>query len=337
MWQADWSMLAPLVVLVIILYPAPSGPTLAAFEQAARQLMGTSAELRTQHLEEPISDDEALALGGDADGVVQLEWNANGEEVRLRSYLSRERRWLERRISFSQTDPDYDRGRLLGLLVGSMFTRIPAEERQPAQPEPQRLGSSPERAAAAQPPLVVAQDTGSPPEPARSGRAGMALEFSALATSGFGASGDALGARAALSFKTWRRLRLRCTFALRTGEIPEAESTTTSGLASVGLDLPLLPTGGAWNLRVRADLLGGWLSATHFSSDDPTPVRRVREQFGGDLLAVFDLRITDTLGVFASGGVESMLGATDFYTHGQRVTTIPRALGLFELGVRTAF
>ncbi len=341
-------MLATLLVLVVFLTPHPSPTTMEGFEDAALQLMAEGTGLTIKLRDGDFDDAEAMALGPHSDGIVQLRWSADGHEVSLRAYFSRDERWVERRVAFKADDPEYDRGRLVGFVVASMFVGlVEADEQQdPAPPEAplandtkveEELGP----ATSAQRAVVEAPLRRSGPDPIIDGtrimRGRHALEFSGIATKGFSDNADTWGARVAVNWKLQDWLYLRPTVAVRVGEMPEAEATSNSGLLGLGLGLPLLPSRSGLNVELRATVVGGWLAVTHFSGDDPKPVRQVREQVGAELLATLRFGMTDTVGMFASAGAEAMVGRTDVYTDGQLVSRIPRTRGLVELGVRTEF
>ncbi len=338
-------MLASLMVLVVFLTPHPSDPLLQGFEDAALQLMAEGTGLTVKLRDGELGDAGALALGPGADGIVQLWCSESTDTVRLRAYFARDQRWVERQVSFEAGDPEYDRGRVLGFVVASMFVGLPeVDDPEPIPPEPP--APEPEEVAPRTAPTSAPVVPSAPAASERDATSYVgaakpfdrrALEFTGLATMGLGGDADTLGARAALAWRVGERLFIRPSFALRLGDLPAAEATTNSGLVGLGATVPLLPADSALNVELRADLLGGWLAVTHFSDDDPEPVRLLREQFGADLMLALRFGITKTAAVFASTGMEAMLGATDVYTRGELATTIPRLRSLVEFGARTEF
>ncbi len=348
----DFPMLSPLVLIVLVLAPPPPPAVQDAFEVAATEVLGDELQLRVEQLDSAPSDDAVLARLGDAAGIVELSWSDAPGRVVVHCYLAEQQRWLRREISFDASDPLQDRGRLLGFAVASMFAGDPIDAGDaPSSGASEVLAPDPPPPAqAAQAATAAAERQATNPDqpPRATPRTDSAvtsrrdlgersLEFAGIGSFGIGGTarglGAGLGLRVAIASPVWARAGLSA----RTGEIPRADASTLTALAGAGLGVDLTPRRSTLSLSVRTDLLAGWFTVSHFSDDDSDPTRQGRALVGADLLATATYPFADTAAVSGSVGLESMLGSTEIFTHGERVATVPILRGIAEIGLRTEF
>jgi hypothetical protein len=316
------------VALVVLLAAAQiSEPTATALERAARDVLGADASIDLLQQEAPLSDEAALAQARDADGVVEVSWDEEQRTAQLHCYLARDRRWLDRTITFDRDDADSERGRLLGFAIGSMLVADRPEEALVS------AGPVPEPVPAAAPRL----DTRTPaPAPALPSRW---LEVGGSVTTALQGSADALGFALGLRFRIGSPFRLQTGLEGSFGEIEEAQATRLFVSGRLGLAWQPYETNnlGDVGLAFRAEGFVGWLAVTHLSEDDPEPDRQSRVLGGARGLVELDVGLSHSASIFGGFGSVVVAGRTDVYTHGTLAATIPVLWLTAELGVRTAF
>jgi hypothetical protein len=311
-----------------------------AFEQAARRVLGSEANLKFEVAASDPPDQESVARATAVDGVVELSFTPADNKARVHCYVAKEQRWLDREISFGERRASLqietvERGRLLGFAVASMFSGDTQAEPATAAP----ATAAPPPAVAAPLPAVQApardSERSSPPE--RNDRGTRSIEFAGIVSSGLNGKAAGLGASAALRLALTGPLWARTFVAGRAGNIPQAQASTRTALLGAGVALALLPARQAFELGARVDAFASYFDASHLSEDDIDPDRRSRWLAGGDLLAEGGVRIAGGAGVLLAVGVEAMLGKTDIYTHGNRVAVVPPLRAVAEFGFRTRF
>jgi hypothetical protein len=87
-------------------------------------------------------------------------------------------------------------------------------------------------------------------------------------------------------------------------------------------------------LGLRADALLVEQSLSHFSGDDPAPVRRGHILPGADLLAEAELRISAGASLVFSAGAEVVFGRAEVFVRGIRVAVLPPLRVVAEGGLR---
>jgi hypothetical protein len=317
------------VVLVVLLTAsAISDPTASALERAARDVLGNDATISVVSQAAPLTDEAAIARAGNADGVVEVSWDAEHRTAELHCYLARERRWLDRTITFDREDADPERGRLLGFAIGSML--VPEGRAEPdneARPLP--LPESPRADVRVDvPPLLPSR-----PPPSRW------LEAGGIATTGVGGSAGALGVSLGFRVLLWPSFRLALGAQGLFGEIEQAQATSRTVSGSLGMTWqPLEPaSAGDFGLALRMDLVGGWLEVSHLSEDDAAADRQSRFIGGGRAFVELALGLSESACVYGALGPLVVAGRTELYTHGNQVASIPPVWLTAEIGVRTAF
>lgn len=308
----------------------------SAFDRAVQRVLGTDTRIQSQLVTRDPSDAESAAMSQGVDGVVELSFTPEGQKARLHCYVSRERRWFDREITFGESrgspqSEASERGRLLGFAVATMYAseteRDPAPSLQPVKAE--------SRPSSVEAPRAPSQDR--LPRRSHDDAGRRTVEFGAIVSSGIRGMASGLGAsvgfRLGLAGPVWGRLFV----AGRSGNIPEAQASTRTALLGGGLALALLPKSSAFELGARVDGFASYFDASHLSEDDVEPDLRSRWQAGGDLMAEGGVRITQGAGVFVGAGLEAVLGKTDIYTHHNLVAVVPSFRATAELQFRTQF
>ena len=333
-------MLLAASIIVIVIAQRADDPQRIAFERAARGVLGDEGKIEfvSAPSDPPDADSERRAREA-TDGVVELSWSKDGSSAHLHCYLRRERRWVDRDISFgsepsgTQRDAE-ERGRLLGFATAGMFaedvsTPQTAEEAPSQPPTTSRLPTA-------------APEGGSSPA-LRYGSAASTplrrnLEFAGLGSTGFGGTASGVGAAAGFRWRWTERFWTRTFVAGRVGSIPVAQATTRSVQLGVGVAFAALASSSTpWRAGARVDGFVNYFEASHLSEDDVKPDVRSRWSPGTDALLEAGFCFTPNIGIFAALGVEVLLGRTEIYTHGNRVAVVPPLRGVGELGFRADF
>jgi hypothetical protein len=313
---------------------------MSAFRQAAQRVLGGDAQLRTLDVNSDPSDDAAVTNSYETDGVVELSFSPQGQRASLHCYLAREKRWLDREISFgdrpgSARSEITERGRLLGFAVATMYAsdaNDATHEQEPPSAPPVKA-PTPEVAPSIATRRAMLPESAAVPER----RARRVAEFAAVMSTGLEGTASGLGAsagfRLGLTGPVWARLFI----AGRSGNVPAAQASTRTALMGGGVAFAFLPDSAAFELGTRLDVFASYFDVSHLSEDDIAPDRRSRWQGGGDLVAEGGWRITRNAGAFLGAGIEAPLGKTDIYTHHQRVAVVPPFRATAELGFRTRF
>lgn len=313
----------------------------STFQQAVERVLGSDARIQTQLVASDPPDEESASKAQDVEGVVELSFSPDGKKARLHCYLSSEKRWLDREISFGESRGSVrseisERGRLLGFAVATMYagdTNDPEREPQEAAPP-----AKPKVAPVPRPIPESINPARDQPEPAHSPPPARHLaEFGAIVSSGLDGPASGLGASAGFRLGLTGPLWARLFVAGRSGNIPAAQASTRTALMGGGLALALLPETASFELGARLDAFASYFDASHLSEDDIEADRRSRWQAGADLVAEGGWRFTRSAGVFSGVGVEAILGKTEIYTHHNRVAVVPPFRAIAELGFRTRF
>jgi len=342
-------VLAPVLIVIVIGQGAnacPAGtcandPLVTAFQQAARRVLGSEADLEFESAISDPPDEESAAKATNADGVVELTVSSADNKARVHCYVAKEQRWIDREISFgdSHGSPQselVERGRLLGFAVASMFS-AEAPPREPA-PAP---ASAPTPAPAPNPPkpepTAPRIDSGPPAAASRMEPSRSSIEFAGIVSSGLHGTAGGLGASGALRFAWTGPLWARLFVAARSGNVPLAQASTRTAQLGAGLAVALLPVTQRFELGARFDAFANYFDASHLSEDDLIPDRRSRWLPGADLLAEGGVRVSGSAGLLAAVGIEAVAGKTEIFTHGSRVAVVPPFRAVAELGFRARF
>jgi hypothetical protein len=323
-----------LVVLIITQTPNPS--LASSFERAVRGALGPNATIDLVAVADDPSDESSASrtLQGQVDGVVELSWSSE-HQARLHCYVARERRWVDREITFDKSRSGSaretrERGRLLGFAVATMFT----PEQSEAEP------TATQKEPTAPPPLVPAMLPRDRPAPSPSGPPALpkrTFEFAGVVTSGVGGTASSIGANAAMRLAWLGPVSARFFLSGRAGSIAQAQATTRTILGGAGLAFSTLPSERTLQFGARLDAFMSYFAASHLSEDDVAPDTQSRWLPGVALLAEGGLHFTMGVGAFLGAGLEAMAGETDIYTHGKRVAVVPSLRAVGEISFRAPF
>ncbi len=150
------------------------------------------------------------------------------------------------------------------------------------------------------------------------------MELDLFASSATG-SADGIGGGGNARWLALRWLAVGVGAWARAGGIDTAEaSVSTLGLTS-GVALYLFSPAPAqpFGLAIRADYLLVRQSATHFDSDDASPVHVTRWLSGFDGLLEGTWLFTSEIGVLAGVGLEDVLAPTYITIHDEQVASLP--------------
>jgi hypothetical protein len=341
-------VLGPALIVIVVGQASAPGPCaspgcsddplVSAFKGAARRVLGNETRLDFEVVASDPPDEETIGRATAVDGVVELSFSATDNRARVHCYVAKEQRWVDREISFGESHAPpqvelVERGRLLGFAVASLFSgeaqsepTSPSPAPEPSPPKPIETTSLPSESAGTRTTVPQGQ-----------GQTRRSIEFAGIASSGLHGTAAGLGASAALRFVWTGPLWTRVFVAGRTGNIPEAQSSTRTAQMGAGLALALLPETHRFELGVRFDVFASYFDASHLSEDDIAPDRRSRWLPGGDLVIEGGVRVAGGAGLLLAGGLEGLLGKTEIYTHGNRVAVVPPFRAVAELGFRTRF
>ena len=113
------------LVFVIALSAGEPDASLSAMADATREMLGEGARVVFETPTQLPNDAEVLAMGETqhAQAVVEVLWQDSAHNrARLRVHTAKGEDWVERDIAFSAGDARAERGRTLGLAVGSMVS-----------------------------------------------------------------------------------------------------------------------------------------------------------------------------------------------------------------------
>lgn len=312
---------------------------ISSFQQAVQRVLGNDTQIQTQIAATDPLDEDVAAKAAEVEGVVELSFSPEGQKARLHCYLSREKRWLDREITFGESRGSIrneiaERGRLLGFAVATMYAGGGNDDQPvPDTPAPPVAKRPPPSAAAKVP--SPARDESAPGRSVR--RASRLAEFGAIVSSGLHGPAGGMGASAGLRWGLTGPIWARLFIAGRSGNLPAAQASTRTALMGGGLALALLPESSSFEVGARLDAFASYFDMSHLSEDDIEEDRRSRWQAGADLVAEGGWRFTQGAGLFLGAGVEAMLGKTEIYTHHNRVAVVPPFRLTAELGFRTRF
>lgn len=292
-----------------------ASPVTGAIARAAGEILGPSITVRTAAY--PDGHPESARPPAGEERSVQVSWaSASFEGAHLRLCRAADD-CFERWVSFGAEDPELERGRTVGFLAAAVFLEnAPQPEAPPPAPSP----ATPAREPLQTKPVVE--------------RKGSVSAAASVAAPG---DGTTVGARLAAGYAVAKSLRLGVAGEGRVGEVSAAQATSRIvALQLFGSLVVARPTPALW-LGVELGLGAHQLSISHLSSDDPTPNRKSRWLFGGDLVGEVRLNLNEFSAAFLEPGVEVLSGKTEIDVHERTVATWPVAIPIVRLGLRAAF
>jgi hypothetical protein len=314
------------VVLVFIASTDASSTATAALTDAVAGALGAGARVIVQaYGAAPPGDDqlEAEARAQGAAAAARLVWDRpGGTRAALDVYLADTGLTVHRGLTFEPQDEPVERGRAIGLVLASLLL---AESPVPPPPEPQRPPPD-------QKPSAVVETAPVPPGP-------WALEGFADGGLALGGAGAGIGGGLASRFHLAPPWGLRLGLHARGGSVAAAQASSLAVALSAGVFRSLRPSaeGHSWDLAARAELLFMYETLTHFSTDDPEPVRKGRFLPGGAALLEAQWRLSTSAALHLAGGLEGAFGVTRVVVRGQQVAELAAIRAVLEAGFRARF
>lgn len=334
------------LLIVFVLTHEASQPETRAFATAALEVLGAGAQVRVVPVPADLADQKVVeqATGAGADGAIELSWTDDRSSALVHCYVTGENRWVNRSINFGDDEDDSERGRMLGYAVASMFLTGPpreAPEDTPSNESPGAASTGATKREALRPTALQTAPEDSAAAPldgsSRAPRGNWhGFDFAGTISHGLSGEADTVGVTAAYRFRAVDPLWARLGVAGRSGEIPAAQSNVKSLQGSIGMAWSLFDNA-RFATHLRGDLIASWLEVGHLSPDDPDVVRQRRWLFGSDFLVSGAVRLSAGASLFVGGGIETMFGRTDIYTHGVLAETIPPLRLIAEFGLRSEF
>jgi hypothetical protein len=338
-----------LLASIVVLYVASAevdATTTATIVRALDQALGAPTQVSVRPTGPPPSDRQRAQACSEPQvgGVAVVSWASH--ERRAATVLVRhcgsggEDSFS---LAFAPGDPPTERWRSIGFVIASALHAA-----SPDDAEPPIAAATPTAEAAPAPTATVATSTGAgvasaspvaaviPRVPATP--RGQSLDAFALV--GVPIAGDGGGFGGGLAFRQAARSGWGVRFGLhgRSGQIPAAQASLFEAGLAAGVTRTVLPyAGGAWPaLGVRLDAALLYESITHFSSDDPEPVRRQRFYPAAD----GEVELTWPFGpvdLQAGAGLQAALSDADVVVHGKKVGEIPRLRAIVDAGFRVEY
>jgi hypothetical protein len=276
-------------------------------------------------------------------GAAVVAWTSAEREaaVRVRHCASGDESRFQ--LAFAAGDPTAERARSVGFVIASALHASTATEAGPATAT--KAAETSDRAAEAPSPVAdapasaaasVAMTGLDPVRPAA--KTGRALDAFFLAGVPLGGAGGGIGGGVAGRFAAGARWGVRLGLQARSGQIDAAQSSLFEAGVTAGVTTRVRSAGpGGWpGIGLRLDVSGRYEAVTHFSSDDPDPVRRHR--FFPAVSALGELTWPfGPLDLQLGAGVEAALAVADVVVRGSKVAEIPAWRATLEAGFRVGF
>ncbi len=338
-------MTAALIVLVFTISSAPADPRFTtALIGPTIDALGRETRVILRPVTSRPSDTDALAVAADvhADAVAEVSWSAPDQ---LRAVIRLERGrgapWMERTAEFLREDDPLERSRTVALTIASMLLSKPSttapDDRPGAPATPAGVAAAAAAPKAGDQRRSMAQPS-SPQSQAPAYRHAHALSAAGIAALGVGDHAGGVGGALAYGQRLSARLSLRAGAGVRAGRDPTAQAVTRFFHAGVGLgwDAFLTPNGEG-TLGLRADAMVIVAELVRDAADQPSSANVRKWMPGADVVAEGCYAFTQGIAAFVGAGAEAMLGRTDVFVGGQRVTRISPLHPVFELGLRAVF
>ncbi len=302
-------MSTPTIVVIALAANELSSPRTTAILNSAQEVLGRNVTVRVEVIDDGGTSVEAHPTSAYA----WLTWDIPDANIaHLHCYVPDDKRWVQRDVVFSEQDPQNERGRTLGFVIGSIFVEAREPQPQSTFPVPQ-----------------LPKEKG-PLEPKR---------FVIAAAASIAAPGDAtsLGAWIGVERGLSRIFWLGVAGEGRIGTVPRAQAGTRFFSLGALSTLRLLPQKGPgwWGLQA---LLGAErVTFVHQSEDDPSEVVQSAWVPKLELLAHANLDLSATSMLFMDVGTNYRFGSADVYTHQSLKAHIPAFIGIGRIGVGTRF
>ena len=301
---------APHLVVIALAANELSSPRTSAILDSAQQVLGPTVTVRV----ELIGDTRHPAADAKPSGAyARLAWDERDPRVaHLRCFIPESDRWVQRDVTFEDQDPERERGRTLGFVIGSIFI----EARESKAETGERVPPLPQKNAQAKPKRLQ-----------------LAAAASIAGPGDVTSIGAWLGAERVVS----EYVSLGLGGEVRIGTVDDAQAGTRYYALGGTATLRLLPRiGPAW-MGVRTLFGAEYFTITHRSEDDPAPVRHSAVIPRLDLLLHGSLELEGSSVLFFDVGTNYRFGSAQVYVHERAAAHIPAFVGIGRIGIGTRF
>jgi len=315
-------MLAPSILLFMAAAEA-STPSTVGLLAAVTEVLASDGQIQVRSWSEASPPDDATLMAAARDAsarvVARVIWtDADHTQAAIHARVITSTDSLDRIITFAQSDDQRERGRALGLIIGSFA--LPAATVQPSD--------APRASVTIPASPVTAVST--PPH--------WALEGFTMGGWALDGVGGGLGGGLGLRWSPETRWGLRTGVRARTASVSTAQgSFLTVGFFMGAVYALATGSGVRPGLALRGDILVIYEGLTHFSADDPEPVSRRRFLPGACGAIESEWRLAPATSVFLAAGMEAAFGRTTVLLRGLPVTDIAPLRVLLEAGLRAHF
>jgi hypothetical protein len=315
-----------LVFLVFVASADRGDEVTTSLAAALTQALGPDASVVLDVYRGPPPTDMALAQAAHerrAGAVARISWSdPDHTRVAADLFVTARGDLLHRELTFTAHDSPAERGRAVGLVLAALLRGARGPEARGPDP------ASPPSSAAVAAAVDHKEVAGGPHAIEGFGHLAVAL----------GGAGTGLGGGLAARIYGTNGWGARLGLHARGGSVAEAQATSLSVALALG-GLRTLRDGGGpgWDLAARADLLLLYEAITHFSDDDPSPVRQGRFLPGAAALLEAQWRWAPGACLHLGLGLEAAFGATRIVVRGSEVTTVVPVRSVFEAGLRASF
>ena len=317
-----------LVLLILIGASAADRPHAATVGDAIGDALGGDARILTEERSSALADAEAASVADGVGGsaVAEIAWSdGDHTHARLHVYLSADRIWYDRDVSFEPDDAPAERERAIGFLVGTMI-RETAAVGLSLPVRPPAVTSQPLPAAAPRAEVVV------PPAP-REATSRLAVDFGGVATSGIEGAAPSLGPLLRGHVTVGGGLSLHAGGSMGFGSIDAADARMMTSRLVGGARWTWWTVARGLSFDVGLDAL----AVNHAVQRADPAADRDRWLAGAHADVGVGWRASDILEPFATGGLDAVGGSTPITVGGSRVTQIPPFRATVELGLKTHF
>jgi hypothetical protein len=311
----------------IVLFLATSelgSPAAVALERAAQDAIGPDVRIELRRFAEGTPPTLGFACAeGSPLAVVAVAWAPAHLTASLRLRTCASGQEGTQTLRFEPRDPASERGRAVGVVIGAALRAASAQPAPPAEV----VAPAPEWQPA---PVKEAAQPGL--------RERFSLEAFAAGLQATGGAGSGLGGGMVLRLRPHRAWSFRLGARAHGGDVPAAQASLLGLTALLGVARTLnFPRGAMPAVSVRTDALLLHEALSHFSSDDPQPVRRSRFLPGASAGVELAWPIGPTLGLHAAAALEAAFGTTDIVVRSVKVARVGALRGLVEAGFRAYF
>ncbi len=303
----------PPIVVIALAANELSSPRAAAIVKSAHEVLGQNVIVRVEVFDGS-GDSQNAVDPHPTSAYAWLAWdNRDARVAHLRCYVPEDNRWVQRDVTFSDQDPENERGRTLGFVIASIFV----EAREPQAQVSERVPQLPQNQWQSEP-----------------------KRFLVAAAASIVAPGDAtsLGAWIGGQYAVSRMFWLGLAGDGRIGSVNAAQASTRFFSLGALSTVRLLPPAGRGWWGLQTFLGAERVTFSHLSGDDLNgAVSQSAIIPKLEILAHGNLNLSSTSILFVDLGTNYRFGSTDVYVHHLLKAHIPAFVGVGRIGVGTRF